>query len=299
VIESGSARATVTEVGAGLRSLSVGPSELVWGYAADQMAGGGRGQVLAPWPNRLADGTYTFDGRTGRAAIDEPARNNALHGLVRWLNWQLDCYESDSVSLSVVLAAQPAYPWRIRLSMTYRVTSLGLEVEATVENVGEGVAPVGLGFHPYLAAGPRGVDACTLSLPAGIHVLADERALPCGREPVDGTRFDFRSGGSLSGVELDDCFTDLQGSSLGPLPSEAAWEAVLATPTGRIGVWGDAAFGYVMCFTGDTLGPHDRRHGVAIEPMTCPPNALRSGDGLWSVHPGDSERAKWGIRLLD
>ncbi len=32
------------------------------------MCTGGRGQILAPWPNRLEDGTYEFAGRVGVAA---------------------------------------------------------------------------------------------------------------------------------------------------------------------------------------------------------------------------------------
>ncbi|HEV8063201.1 MAG TPA: aldose 1-epimerase family protein [Acidimicrobiales bacterium] len=299
VLENEAARATVTEVGAGLRTLSVGGTDLVWGYRGDEMAGGGRGQVLAPWPNRLADGRYTFDGRSGRAAIDEPARNNAIHGLVRWLNWQLDCHEADNVRLSIVLAAQPAYPWRLRLSVAYHLTPGGLTIATTVENLGDGVAPVGLGFHPYLAAGQGRADSCSLSLPASVHLLADDRALPSGREDVAGTAFDFRSGTSLSGVQLDDCFTAVGGTAGADMPEGAAWEAVLVTPAGRLGLWADDRFGYVMCFTGDTLAPADRRCGVAVEPMTCPPNALATGDAsLWALDAGATESARWGIRLL-
>ena len=62
-IEHGDQRAVVTGVGAGLRAYSVGGRDVVNGYGVDEMATAGRGQVLIPWPNRLQDGQYEFEGR--------------------------------------------------------------------------------------------------------------------------------------------------------------------------------------------------------------------------------------------
>lgn len=262
----------------------------MWGYGADEMAGGGRGQVLAPWPNRLEDGRYTYDGKTAQAAIDEPAKNNAIHGLVRWLTWEMDSHEASKVALSCVLAAQPAYPWSLRLSMEYEVAEGSLLVRTRVANVGEGRAPLGLGFHPYLYAGPGGVDTCRLTVPAERHLVVDDRAIPRSTQGVGGTGLDLRAGRRLSGVPLDDCFTGL--AALGE-----SWEVLLETPERRVGLWASSEFAYVMCFTGDTLEPADRRRGVAVEPMTCPPNALRSGTGIWALLPGAEREASWGIRL--
>lgn len=291
-------RAVVTQVGAGLREFSVDGVAVLWGYGAGEIAGAGRGQVLAPWPNRIEDGAYDFDGRRGRVPLDEPDRRNAIHGLVRWLYWQLDRHDSDSVSLVCELAPQPAYPWRLRLAIEYRVTAGGLLVTTAAENLSEEVAPFGLGFHPYLHAGPEGADGCTLTLPAPTHLLADERAIPRSRESVDGSPFDFREGRQLAGVTLDDCFCGLAGQAQQRLPEGADWEVVLDKPDGRVGLWGGPEYGYVMCYTGDTLAVEDQRRGVAIEPMTCPPNAFRSGEALIRLSAGERFQARFGIRSL-
>src|SRR5215475_9498488 len=82
-------RAIVVEVGAGLRTYSAGGSEIVDGYPADQASPSGRGQLLIPWPNRIQDGSYEFDGRRHQLPLTEPALGNAIHGLVRWVAWRV------------------------------------------------------------------------------------------------------------------------------------------------------------------------------------------------------------------
>ncbi|MGO8877529.1 MAG: aldose 1-epimerase family protein [Acidimicrobiales bacterium] len=298
-ISHGDATAIVTEVGAGLRELSVAGDAVVWGYPLSEMAGGGRGQLLAPWPNRLEDGTYRFAGLTAHAALDEPDRRNAIHGLVRWLVWSLRDEAADRLTLSCELAPQPAYPWRLALEVTYVLGSDGLVVQATAQNRSSTAAPFGMGFHPYLAAGPLGADGCSLRLGARRHLLCDERGLPCGSASVEGGPYDFSSGRSLAGVHLDDCFTDMAATPDEERPDGSAWHVTLSRPDGsRCTLWADSAWPYVMIYTGDTLAPEDRRRGVAVEPMTCPPNALRSGDSIVTLAAGGRWSGRFGIRAL-
>ena len=73
VIGHGHQQAVVTEVGATLRSYSVGGRRVIDGFGDDEWSESGRGQVLAPWPNRLSDGRYNFGGANIQAALDEPA----------------------------------------------------------------------------------------------------------------------------------------------------------------------------------------------------------------------------------
>ena len=299
-ITDGRQRAVVTEVGASLREFAVDAESVVWPYGSDDMSGGGRGQVLAPWPNRIEDGTYCFGGVQARAPLDEPDRRNAIHGLVRWLTWQVDEHTDRAVRLSCLLAPQPAYPWRLAIALRYELAADGLIVEASAENRSAVVAPFGIGTHPYLDAGPGGADSCSLRVQAERHLLLDERGIPRGSESVEETALDFCGGRGLSGVRLDDCFTDLGLVPDAKVPNGAAWQAVLTRGDGhRSAVWADEAWPYVMCYTGDTLAPADRRRGVAVEPMTCPPNALRSGESVVSIGPGDSWSGTFGIRRID
>ena len=174
-IATGKARAVAVEVGGGLRQLAAGGEPVLWGYLPSEVAGGGRGQVLAPWPNRLEDGSYRFGEVTGRAALDEPEHHNAIHGLVRWLLWSVREQTGSRVVLGCELAPQPAYPWRLAVEMAYDLSDDGLVVEAKAENRSTTAAPFGMGVHPYLAGGGGGIDGSSVTI-SGETPLAARRA---------------------------------------------------------------------------------------------------------------------------
>src|SRR3984893_10575634 len=123
VLTSGDQRAVVTEVGAGLRAYTVGEREVVDGFPEDEMATIGRGQLLLPRPNRIADGQYEFAGRMHQTPISEPARHNALHGLTRWMNWTAAEQAEDRVVMSLVLHPQDGYPLTLRFDVDYRFSA--------------------------------------------------------------------------------------------------------------------------------------------------------------------------------
>jgi galactose mutarotase-like enzyme len=292
VISHGDQVAVVTEVGATLRAYSAGGLDVVDGFNADQPSSAGRGQVLAPWPNRLDGGRYAFEGVQGQAAIDEPERGNAIHGLVRWVPWTLGSRSEDDVTLGCVLHPQPAYPWRLELTVEYRLSPDGLTIGVRASNASGAPAPFGIGFHPYLTVGVR-VDLARLRLPASHRLVTDERALPVGEEEVEGTAFDFATAGTIGDTQLDTCFTGLRREDQGRC---RAW--VEARGRG-VEVWADEGFGYLQAYTGDTLEPvARRRQGIAIEPMTCPPNAFATGIDLIRLEPGETWRGRWGITPL-
>jgi aldose 1-epimerase len=291
-IRHGDEVVVVTEVGATLRAYSAGGLDVLDGFSVDEPSSAGRGQVLAPWPNRLDGGRYEFDGRPGAAAIDEPQLGNAIHGIVRWLPWLLASKTDDAVALGCVLHPQPAYPWRLELSVEYRLGADGLTVTTQAANASSEPAPFGVGFHPYLTVGVP-VDDARLTIPASRQLTTNERALPVGEEVVAGTDFDFTSGRPIGATRLDTCFTGLANESDGRSHTR------LETSDIGIEVWADAAFGYVQAYTGDTLEPAvRRRQGVAIEPMTCPPNAFASGVDVIRIDPGAAWSGAWGIAIL-
>jgi len=292
VLADGDLSAVITEVGATLRSFRVHGEPVIWEFAETEMATGGQGQVLAPWPNRLEDGAYRFEQAVGRAALDEPQRSNAIHGLVRWLPWTVGERSSARAVLSCVIHPQPAYPFRVRLELEYSLADDGLEVTCRASNTGPGAAPFGVGFHPYLLGGPDGIDDAEIRLVADRRLLLDGRGLPIGDEAVAGSPHDLQSR-RLSGLELDDCYTGLD------VGTDGRWHAYLDSPRRRSELWADTAFAYAMCYTGDSLAePADRRKAIAIEPMTCPPNAFRTGEGLIKLEPGEQWQTSWGIGVL-
>jgi aldose 1-epimerase len=290
-IALGDQRAVVVEVGGGLRAYSAGGRDVLDGYSDDEMCPSGRGQVLSPWPNRVGDGSYEFDGRRHQLALDQPDERNAIHGLVRWSRWEVAQREEHRVAMEHVLHPQPGYPFLLALGIEYGLTERGLEVRATATNVGAQRCPYGTGAHPYFAAGAELVDDALLRAPAHIVLRSDERGIPVGESPVEGTAYDFRDPRPIGGVRLDNCFTGLERDGDGRARVE------LRDGDGRgVTVWMDEGYGYVMLFTGDPL-PDVARRSIAIEPMTCPPNALRTGRDLIGLDPGETHTCAWGIEI--
>lgn len=288
--------AVITEVGAGLREYRVGAQAIVDGYGADVMASRGRGQLLLPWPNRIADGRYTFAGTTHQLPVNEVALHNASHGLTRWLTWDLTPLAPEALRASVVLRAQSGYPFTIGFIAEYRLGAGGLTVTITATNLGGEPAPVGLGAHPYfLVPGPAGTstpaDSVELTVPAATRLLTDDRMIPTGTADVAGSDHDFRTPRPIGPLVIDTCFTALSAD-----PDGRTRVHLTSPGGGSITVWMDEAWPYVQVFTGDTLAPAERRRSIAVEPLTCPANAFNSGDGLHILAPSASLTGSWGVQ---
>jgi aldose 1-epimerase len=287
-IVHGVQRATVTEVGATLRGYTVGDRDVIDGFGARDAVGFARGQVLAPWPNRIDEGEYSFEGVACRAPWDEPARRNAIHGLVRWRPWQPLDRTAATVTMACTLNPSPAYRWWLRLEVTYALDASGLTVTTRATNRSDASAPFGLAFHPYLTLGGA-LDDATLTLAARTWLPSDERLLPTGREDVDGTDRDFRRGRAVGATQMDTAFTDLERDE------EGVARVTLSSADRRVTLWADNAFGWLMVYTADTIEPERRRRSIAVEPMTCPPNAFVTGEDVIALAPGEPWAAVWGI----
>ena len=285
---AGDARAVVVEVGGGLRILSLGGREVVDGYPEQRMASGGRGQHLLPWPNRVGDGRWTWQDRPQQLALSEADKSNAIHGLARWAPWEVVEASPSTAVLRLVLHPQPGWPGRLESTCTWRLTESGLTAELTTVCRAPHQLPFGYGVHPYLAPSGELVDDEVLHVPAARRLLVDERSLPVGDEPVDGTAYDFRTPRPIGDTVLDTCFGDLQRGSDGRS----------AVRFGATEVWADEAFRWFQLYTGETLPQSEQRRSLAVEPMTCPPDALRSGTDLVVLEPGGEWTGSWGIRQV-
>ena len=175
----------------------------------------GHGQQLIPWPNRIRDGQYPFDGATQQLALTEPDRHNAIHGLVRHVPWTLVDRGQSSVTQTVTTYPQPGWPGILRSTLTTSVGDDGLTVTLVAENVGDTAVPFGYGVHPYLSAGQDRVDELALTVPAGAYLDVDDRLLPRSVQPVDGTEYDLRSGDALGARVFDTAFTEIGRESDG------------------------------------------------------------------------------------
>jgi aldose 1-epimerase len=291
-IAHGDQRAVITEVGATLRTYVKGGLSVVEGFAGEEVPTGARGQVLFPWPNRIGGGEWEFSGREARPTIDDVVHDTALHGLVRWRPFRVEAVNQNRCVLSLLLHPSPAYPFLSEISIAYHLGSLGLTVTTTVTNRDGVPLPFGVGFHPYLAVTTPTIEGAQLEVPAKSYVAVDDRQLPTGEIlPLSGNQLDFSQRKSLSGHELDVTYTDLIRDDSG-----LAVATVQDGNGGEIDLSVDRNFPYLQVFTGDTLEKGRRRTSVAIEPMTCPPDALRSGKDVVVLEPGQHWAGSWRLR---
>lgn len=294
-LRSGEYRARVDRTGAGLRALTWRDRDVVWPYGENGPKAY-QGQVLAPWPNRVTEGGYSFGGARHVLEPNDEPTGTAIHGLVHDRVWTAVSATGDAAVLRLDFEGTPGFPFPLELTVTYRLTPEGLAVAAAARNTGSSPAPFGLGFHPYLTLGePLSALArrgeVRLEATAGAWQPVDERMLPSGPPlPVEGGELDFRSPGrALGETVLDTAFTALERDERGH-----AWVR-LSGPEHRVSLWCDRTFGWLQLFSADTLDGADHRAHLAAEPMTCPPNALATGTDLLVLAPGASTEHVFGV----
>ena len=285
-ITAGDAALVVDLRGGGLRELTVGERHLLDGYAAGTVPSGRRGGVLIPWPNRVRDGRWTWQGRTLQLDVSSPEKPEAIHGFVSAQRWDVLAQDARSVSVGTLVEPRSGYPFRLAAALDYALADDRLTVTVRVRNAGTDDAPFGVGLHPYLAVGATedgGVADAELRLPART-ALDVEGGLPTGgRRPFDGAV------GRIGDRSFDDPLTDLERDADG-------WaRAVVTGPAGGLELALDAAWRWLQVYTGDTLPEGQRRRSIAVEPMTCPPNALADGADVVVLAPGADWSGTWTL----
>ena len=287
-LASGDLEAVVASIGASVRRLTVGGRDMVVPFEEDEVRPSYRGAVLAPWPNRVVNGVWSLDGGQQRLALTEPERGHALHGLAAWLDFAPLEVAADRVVLEATIEPQTGYPFRVRVEVDYRLDADGLTTRVTLRNVGAGVAPVGAASHPYLVAGDGRVDDWTVQLRAeSVMTVTPDRLVPIEIVPVAGA-LDLRTPRTLGGSFIDHAFTGLP---------EGEVELTVMAEHGRgVGMrWLSESCPWVQVHTADRPDPSESRLGLAVEPMTCPPDAFNSGTDVARLAPGASTSAGWTI----
>ncbi|MFF2030424.1 aldose 1-epimerase family protein [Arthrobacter sp. NPDC058192] len=290
-IRAGGYAAVITPRGAALRELLHRGRDLIVPSPAGGPVPDYRGIIAAPWPNRIADGTYSFDGEMHRLPINEPERKTSLHGLAFALDWTLN--EQDGGSLTLVCTVGPAagYPFELELQAQYVLDGNGLHFSVTASNVGGATAPYGVCPHPYLVAGPAPLDDWILEIPAGAFLeVTPDRLLPKEIRAVEGHKFDFRAARAIGAIEIDHAFTDIA------FDGDGQARVLVRDPGGTgVGLAWDRKCRWLQIHTADKQPPAPNRLGLAVEPMTCPPDAFNSDQDLVELKPGTSHQASWRI----
>jgi aldose 1-epimerase len=290
-IRAGEYAATISALAGALRELRYRERDLIVPFPEGGPIPDYRGIIAAPWPNRIPDGRYTFEDVEYEVPANETDRACALHGLVFPLKWAVEAQDEASVRLSCSLEATPGYPHALRIAVEYRLAEDGLRGTVTAENLGGSTAPYGVCPHPYLVAGPSPLNEWTLQIPASSFLeVTPDRLLPTETRTVAGHEFDFRGAREIGVTEIDHAFTDITFDGGGQA------RALLRDPSGTgVGMAWDRACPWLQIHTADKRPPFPSRLGLAVEPMTCPPDAFNSGQDLVLLEPGQRHEATWSI----
>jgi aldose 1-epimerase len=286
--------ATVVEVGGGIRAYTDSGRDVLQPYPEDAMCDGAHGAPLIPWPNRLADGRYAFEGVDYQVALTEPATRTAIHGFLQWRPWTALERDDHRVVMGIRLFPLEGYPFSLDVRVEYALGPTGLNVTTTAHNAGVATLPYACGQHPYLSPGENSIiDRSTLRFSATTRVTTDsERQLPTGTESVAGSPFDFDWPRRVGDLEIDHAFTGLARDD-----DERAWVHLTGEDGRTASLWADRAYPFLELYTADGLKGPRRRGGLGVEPMTCPPNAFATGEDVIRLAPGQTTSTTWGARL--
>ncbi|WP_298870637.1 aldose 1-epimerase family protein [uncultured Microbacterium sp.] len=281
--------AEIAQVGAALRALTVDGVDLVPRYPDDVPTPAASGVVLVPWPNRIRDGRYSFDGADLQLAISEPKFGNASHGLLRFGTYEPIEQSDERLVLGADVVPQTGYPFHLRTRVTFSLQRDGLHVAHDIENIGATTAPLALGVHPYLQIGGVATADLVVRSTGTTTLVVDDRNIPVDEVPV-GTGTDLRAGVRLGDAALDNGYRGLQRDA------EGRARHTLTAPDGaRVELWQDEGFRWAQVFTTDRYPGQPL--AVAIEPMTAPANAFATGDDLERLEPGHILHREWGVRF--
>jgi len=284
--------ADISATGGALRRLRIAGVDITPEIADGQPPPFSFGTVLAPWPNRIRDGRWTYRGSTRQLDITDPVHHSALHGLLRESVHVPVAHSDSSLTLAAPIFPRRGYPFSLDAEVTYALEADGVTVTQRVHNTGSVPAPVAIGAHPFLTIGDVDPETLVLSVNATRHVDIDASRIPIGMTDVPNTRWDLRTGRKVGDLDLDDAWA--RSASEGNL-------ATLTAPDGRaVSLWADATFAFVHVFI-TRLFPSTAGMitAVALEPMTAPADTFNNGVGLRWVRPGDVMSASWAIRYHD
>lgn len=287
-LEAGPYTAGIATVGAAIQSLRSGGRDLVLSFDPDRVPHAYPGKTLIPWPNRIDAGRYDFQGGTFEVPVNETSTGTALHGLVVWVDWHVAERSASAVVLEHTLYGQPGYPHQLLLRAEFTLSpESGLSVTVRALNSGRTAAPYGVSSHPYLTVGDASVDVCEVHFSASRVLMTDDRLLPLELKDAAGSDFDFSRPRVLGAMSLDHAFTGLpaDGWQVSLRDPATGGATVLSTPAGPAGSR------WLQVYSGEELG----RRGMAVEPMTCPPDAFNSGTDLIVLEPGDEHAFSYSI----
>ncbi len=227
--------------------------------------------ILFPYPNRLEDGKYSFEGNDYQFPINEPDKNNQLHGMLYNVPFEVSKSEvrGEVATISLIHRYKGSfeyYPFPFTFEITYTYDELGLDVAFDLSNEGNQNMPFGIGWHPYFQLEGSPLSENTfMSGPAKALELDKQRSLPTG-ETKDEEVLNF----DLANVALDNAYK---------LKDKQPSYSLQRKGGPKLNFECSVGFDYLQVFT------PEGEDSIAVEPMTCHVNAFNNNQGIRTLAP--------------
>jgi aldose 1-epimerase len=251
---------------------------------------GYKSHYLLPFPNRMRNGKYDFEGKSYQFPINDTNTNNNLHGFLETVPMNIIATENIGNQKVIILKGNfeglSYFPFPFEITIKYLFSDSELTIESTIKNIGKTNMPIGYGWHPYFKLNTEKVDDLFLQFPDCQAVTIDNRMMPTGEVLPYST---FSALTKIGNTTLDNCFLINKNSN-----SNQA-EIILKSETTTLSIWqetGENACNYFQVYT------PENRQTIAIEPMTCNIDAFNNQDGLWVLEVGKARSVRFGAKMI-
>ncbi len=245
--------------------------------------------LMLPYPNRVRDGKFTFEGREYELKFSE---KHSIHGDVRNRPWQVTAQAADSCTLEFDSRQVEGfnYPWHVKVELRLELEDTTLRAVTKIQNVNEEPMPFGYGFHPYFPRQLSAGDAPQVQI-ACDGVYPTERDVPLPTGPVmDCTpQDDMRVFGPLKN-NLDHCFGGWSGRAVVEWPHTKV----------RVITEADPAHSHFVVYSPENA------EFFAYEPQTQVNDAYnlaakgQENTGMQTLKPGETHESKvwWRVEVF-
>lgn len=240
-----------------------------------------KGSKLSPFPNRIYNGKYAFDGESYQLDINEVRASNSLHGFLHNKSFQTVAESANNHSANLRLShvykgTEKGYPFSYDINLNFELKSDGFKVDTEIINTSHTSIPIGDGWHPYFKF--PNINKVELKMDNVNRVTSN-------RSNVLGVDTQYNELKKIGKNDWDDCY-EIIDNDLFSLTMKDKNSKV------ELSLWQDSQDGgyrYIQLYT-----PPDRK-SIAVEPVTCTPNGFNSGYGLIVLKPNETMSMSFGI----
>jgi aldose 1-epimerase len=269
----------VLNQGASLQELILGNNKVIENLGSLEYKDSYASAILFPFASRIKDGEYLFNNEQFQLEINEPKRNNAIHGLIYNKTFEIIEKSTTDKDATLVLAyceneIVKGFPYTYKIEVTYVLSEENLKLKASFTNTSQKAFPFTYGWHPYFYS--EDLSKSSMQFKSNKKVLFDDRMIT--KEIINTTIDEVFS---IENKELDDCFR-LDSNTI-----------QFITPSYNLEIVSTTENGFLQVYT-----PPTKNH-IAIEPVSGISDSFNNKTGLKELEPGKTYHTIWELQLIN